>query len=321
MCPTGATAGTTQKRRRCAADLDAALDRLSLIELAIEARVLEQSELPAIDGLEEAVRLECVRALHQLLSVPRDSFHRGTCAWSGRHIDWGRKALADAADGRGALNRESGETREFEINELPLRLAAPPIRSIPLDIAHTIAHWLDFQNSDEDVLTALRFIDNYGEQDKWRIEMERNSAVNDGLECGWKEDFERWLRGLGGRSEREEYFGASRKGCAPSCCSARTSTAGSKGANASSRGVCAESSRTVSPRIPYSARFGVLDLYWLARLLRAELSSVGVVTYEGASWICVARGKARQDGETPGGDRRSRRPSRSCARCSTTRAI
>ena len=41
MCPSGATRDTTEKRRRCAADLDAALDRLSLIELAIEAGQLD----------------------------------------------------------------------------------------------------------------------------------------------------------------------------------------------------------------------------------------------------------------------------------------
>ena len=42
---------------------------------------------------------------------------------------------------------------------------------------------------------------------------------------------------------------------------------------------------------PYSARFGILDLYWLARLLRAELSSIGVVTYARLVLDFAARGE------------------------------
>ena len=45
--------GYDEKETALRADLDAALDRLSLIELAIEARVLDERDLPQHDGLKK----------------------------------------------------------------------------------------------------------------------------------------------------------------------------------------------------------------------------------------------------------------------------
>jgi hypothetical protein len=40
---------------------------------------------------------------------------------------------------------------------------------------------------------------------------------------------------------------------------------------------------------PAAARFGLADVYWISRLLRASVSSAGVVSYEGASWFHLLR--------------------------------
>ena len=182
-------------------DLDAALDRLSLIELAIEARLLDQSDLHGHNSLSKLFGSSAfARYVNSYLFLGVRfiaSRMLGPAGYQSAPLTPERPA-----DGRGALNRDSAETRTFEINELPLPLPAPPPLEPEQDIEHTIVHWLDFQDGDDDILAALRFIDNYGEQDPQRKDIEGGSAVREGMECGWKEDFERWLRGLGGHSER-----------------------------------------------------------------------------------------------------------------------
>ena len=46
---------------------------------------------------------------------------------------------------------------------------------------------------------------------------------------------------------------------------------------------------TWSARNPITARFGVYDLYRVARLLRAEVSPTGEVTYADGSWLKLLR--------------------------------
>ena len=75
--------GYDEKETALRADLDAALDRLSLIELAIEARVPRRARSPQARRPQEAVWLQRIRALHQFLPVPRDSFHCVAAAGSG----------------------------------------------------------------------------------------------------------------------------------------------------------------------------------------------------------------------------------------------
>jgi hypothetical protein len=279
------------------AQLDAALDRLSLIELAIEAGLIEPAALPAPHGLLKLFRSSAfARYLNAYLFLGIRFVAARLLGPAGYRL--ALETPEHQGDGRGALNRDSSEKRTFEINELPLALPAPPSLEPDESTEHAIAHWLDFQDSDNDVLTALRFIDNYGEQDDQRAAIESGSPAADGMECGWKEDYERWLRGLGGRSERENYFRNVTKGMRAFVQHRVSFYSGLEGRERiESWRVCGRLTDGVAKN-PYSARFGILDLYWLARLLRAELSSVGVVTYEGASWISLLAERARQDGES-----------------------
>jgi hypothetical protein len=278
--------------------LDAALDRLCLIELAIEARLLQPSDLPSSDSL---VTLFGSSAFARYIT---SYLFFGVAFVAGRTLGPESYRVGPpqkpvpAGNGRGALNRDSSEERRFEINDLPLPLPPPPPLEAHSGIEESIAHWLDFQNSDEDILTALRFIDNYGESDQQRNELEARTAVIDSIECGWKEDYERWLAGLGGRPERESYFRHITIGLRAFVrqrVKFYNELEGPK--RIESWRVCGRLTDGVAKN-PYSARFGVLDLYWLARLLRAELSSVGVVTYAGESWISLLAERARQDGES-----------------------
>ena len=126
---------------------------------------------------------------------------------------------------------------------------------------------------------------------------EQESAVTDGLECGWKEDYERWLRGLGGHVEREAYFRRVAKGLRAFVQQRASFYTGLEGKKRiESWRVCGQLTDGVAKN-RYTARFGALDLYWLARLLQADVSSVGMVTYAGPSWIWLLAEKARQDGE------------------------
>jgi hypothetical protein len=284
--------GYDEKETALRADLDAALDRLSLIELAIEARVLDEGDLPRHDGLKKLFGSSAfARYINSYLFLGIRFIASRLLGPAGYQLT--RPAPEHPADGLGALNRDSSETRTFEINELPLALPAPPSLDPTQTIEDAIAHWLDFQNSDEDILAALRFIDNYGEQDLQR------KGDRERTECGWKEDFERWLRGLGGRSEREGYYRRVEKGMRSFVRQrARFYTEREGPEHIESWRVCGQLVDGVAKN-PYSARFGILDLYWLARLLRAELSSIGAVTYEGSSWISLLAERARQDGEPP----------------------
>src|SRR5262245_57405180 len=139
------------------ADLDAALDRLSLIELAIEARVLEQGDLPEHQSL-----LKLLGSSAFARYVNSYLFLRVRFMASRLLGPAGFRSAAltpdPPSDGRGALNRDSAETRAFEINEPPLPLPAPPPLDPEQGIESTIAHWLDFQDGDDDILAALRFI-------------------------------------------------------------------------------------------------------------------------------------------------------------------
>ena len=289
-------AGYDEEEIALRSDLDAALDRLSLIELAIEAGQIEPESLPPIDGLSRLfVSSAFARYINSYLFLTIRFVAARVLGPNGYALK--PQDVGSLADGRGALNRDPDEKQVFEINELPPLLPPPPPLDPYSNVDHVIAHWLDFQNANEDVLTALQFLDNYGEQDNERVTIEKHAALNDGLECGWKEDYERWLRGLGGRVEREAYFRRVAKGLR-AFIEQRTSfyTGLETKQRIESWRMCGQLADGVAKN-PYTARFGALDLYWLARLLQADVSSVGMVTYAGPSWISLLAQKARQDGE------------------------
>ena len=146
--------------------------------------------------------------------------------------------LGGPADGRGALNRDADEKRIFEINELPLLLPPPP----PLDpypnVDHTIAHWLDFQNANEDVLTACDSSTTTANRTpngsrSRRGRRHRRTRV-------W---MERGLRALAARTrrplEREDYFRRVAKGLRAFVEQRASFYTGLETNSASSRGVCA----------------------------------------------------------------------------------
>src|SRR5688572_4497582 len=148
-------AGYDAEETALRADLDAALDRLSLIELAIQAGQLDPGALPRIDGLDELFHSSAfARYINSYLFLTIRFVADRVLGPKGYALT--AENLGSPADGRGALNREAGDKQIFQINEIPLLLPPPPSLPPYPGVDHTIAHWLDFQNDDEDVLTALR---------------------------------------------------------------------------------------------------------------------------------------------------------------------
>ena len=47
---------------------------------------------------------------------------------------------------------------------------------------------------------------------------------------------------------------------------------------------------------PLTARFGLFDLYWFAKILRAEISPTGAVTYKSGSWLQLLKDRPRRPG-------------------------
>ena len=205
-----------------------------------------------------------------------------------------RQNLGSPADGRGSLNRDSDEKRIFEINELPCLCRRRP-RSIPTRTWTTPSRtgWTfrtatktSSQPCDSSTTTASR---THSDQDgKSALPTDSNVDGKRTTSAGCEDS---------AAVEREAYFRRVAKGLRAFVQQRATSTAASRHKNASSRGACAASLTDGVAKNPYTARFGALDLYWLARLLQAEVSSVGVVTYAGPSWIWLLAEKARQDGE------------------------
>lgn len=206
----------------------------------------------------------------------------------------------------------SPDQRTFDINEVPFALPYPP----PIEPDTLAVIGVDGRQrlmADEDVDEALAFLDdcvpsstpqparsNAAEliaQQAPRIDYARAEDVES--DTAWQVDYERWLRGLGHNPARADYFRRITDGL-------RKFIRGRVEFYTELEGPAQIASSRVSGRLrdvtakkPHTARFGLLDLYWLARLLRAEVSSVGVVTYTGRSLLKLMAERARIDGDDP----------------------
>ena len=287
------------------AALDVALDRLMVIEVRLET---------GSDSVSAPVNVDLLQLLQS------SAFER----YINSYLYFGVRFMASRLLGPdsytpeppratpvGAQEPTTSETHQklsFDINDVPLPLPYPP--SIHPDVYAVLG--VDERRQlldDPDVAEALAFLDDSVPTDTQspheapppyaQMEIHEAPGATQGDDCGWQADYERWLRGLGHNPDRAAYFRRVTRGLRSFIRSRVDFYVELEGkSHIDSWRVCGKLV-DVTAKTPHTARFGLLDLYWLARLLRAEVSSVGVVTYTGRSWLRLLEERARIDRENP----------------------
>jgi hypothetical protein len=278
--------------------LDVALDRLTVIEVRLETG--SDSVSAPLGNADLLTLLESSAFARYVNSY----LFFGVRFMATRIL--GSESYQTAPTPRKDLETTNGPTKSFDINDVPLPLPCPP--PIAPDVLAVVGieerrRLLDHP----DVSEALSFLDDYvpsndveePAQIQAPISQQATSASATLDEAGWQEDYARWLRGLGHNPARAAYFRRVTNGL-------RRFIRGRVAYYTNLEGEAAMESWRVRGRLqdvtakkPHTARFGLLDLYWFARLLHAEVSSVGVVTYTGRSWLRLLAERARIDDEDP----------------------
>ena len=161
------------------------------------------------------------------------------------------------------------------VNELPVaRPYPPPLLSVnAADAPPAMERLLELESNldaDVDVVTAMRFLDGFL---AYRTEYAH---------------YELWLRKLNGTSDDDARFTQITRGLikfAEQKTQFYRQLEGDRIAAWEQEPVAG----TWSARNPITARFGLYDLYRVARLLRAEVSPTGEVTYADGSWLKLLR--------------------------------
>lgn len=276
--------------------LDIALDRLTVIEVRLETG---SDSVAAPLGNPDLLSLLNSSAFARYIN---SYLFFGVRFMAGRIL--GPDSYATPPTRGKELHTADGPTKSFDINDVPLPLPCPPPIS-PDALAVTGVYERRTLLDEPDVAEALAFLDDYAPSNdadeparayEQRVSPPRGGAVDDD---GWQADYARWLRGLGHNPERALYFRRVTNGL-------RRFIRHRVGFYVNLEGEAAIASSRVRGRLqdvtakkPHTARFGLLDLYWFARLLHAEVSSVGVVTYTGGSWVRLLAERARIDGDDP----------------------
>jgi len=290
------------------AALDIALDRLMVIEVRLETGSDSVSPPVSVDLLQLLQSSAFARYINSYL-------YFGVRFMASRLL--GPESLTKPPTRGTQVEVENPPTAadahqkvSFDLNDVPLPLPYPP--SVKPDVYAVLG--VDERRQlldDPDVAEALAFLDDSVPSDPnaqtsapapppyQQMAIHEMPAATQGDDCGWQADYERWLRGLGHNPDRATYFRRITRGLRSFIRSRVDFYTELEGkSEIDSWRVCGKL-QDVTAMLPHTARFGLLDLYWLARLLRAEVSSVGVVTYTGRSWIRLLQERARIDGDNP----------------------
>jgi len=237
--------------------VDDALDRLMLLELGFEIGILTDPRiLDSIPGLRVlfAKNGSFVRYLDTYLS------------FSLRFVST-RLGIASTPPGDEAPTKDA-------VNDLPIGWPLPPIpesnaRRAPADMLVYLETQPSLGGTNPPAVSrALDFLDDF-------MTFSNEHAL-----------FELWLRRLIFDPEHEPAFQQTMRGLWEFAEQRKAFYLSLEDRDRLRR--WSESGRaqgTWSVRNPLTARFGLSDLYWLARLLRAEVSPSGVVNYSEESWL------------------------------------
>ena len=238
--------------------VDDTLGRLMLLELGFESGVL--------DSKEDATLLTSIQGLYKLFESSAFVRYLDAYLYFSVRCVAGRLNLPMTAPPAGA------NPDEPDFNELPAAWPSPP--AIPKQFhQETVAATMWLLSSEKlmtsgNVHEALRFLDDF-------VQFQNEQA-----------EYELWLRDLPHRPEHEPRFARITNGL---LAFAREKVAFYTGLETKAR---VENWKTwgriagsLSASHPLTARFGLFDLFWLAKILRADVSPGGVVTYRNGSWL------------------------------------
>ena len=188
-------------------------------------------------------------------------------------------------------------------NERPFALKIPAPLNDMGDLDQNAMSFLGLPET-PDILEALQFLDGFTRVHAQTAEMPQPELEE-------PKRFELWLKGLlpetdkngmarfatlaSGLTEwamsRAEFYSRLQKPVDP----AAALTEGS------SEGFLADPKKPMGGWIvtsPAAARFGLADVYWIARLLRADVSDDATVSYSNSSWLHLLRFQAALEGDT-----------------------
>jgi hypothetical protein len=231
--------------------LDDALDRLTLIELGIEAGILDETALPVVGSLRDVLQSSAF----------------------GRYLDsylyFGVRFIASRVLGPVGMSL-SGHS---ENDDLPVALPYPTalLPEHATGASEAVQRWLNLRSetaATDDVASALDFLDDV-------VTIPGEPA-----------QYELWLQGLSSYPEDDPHFQSLTRGLLEFAQSKAGFYVNLEGEASLTAWREVDFARGVwTAKQPITARFGVLDLYWLARLLRADISPAGIVSYGGNSWL------------------------------------
>ena len=214
--------------------LDDALDRLMLLELAIELGVIPAAALPVTPSLPSLLQ--------------SGAFAR----YLNSYLYFGARFAARRILGPSSL--ESPPAPDADRNDLPVALPDPPDAVTGVAGAdEAIPNWLASRGeaAPGDLEAALDFLDDF----LWGQ--------------GEQAEYELWLHGLSAKPELASHFEQVTRGLLAFARAKAAFYMNLEGQQRMARWQTLGFARdTWTAKHPLSARFGVLDLYWLARLLR-----------------------------------------------------
>jgi len=287
----GFSSETEERSMLLREELDRALGALTLIEIGCELGLVTVSDLSAI----QAGSLGILCRSDSFLRYLEAYLYFGVRLLAGRLLPpswWGNGDIP----------------RTYEYNRRPLQLAVPP--AIGNITANRVAfeRFLDILDSDAEagsqdgvstIPVALKFLDGF-----YSAKLEHGPK-----DCDESAELELWLRGLGPEidSERRAQFRKIQDGLTNwvrlHADFYLTLEAGkAAGANPNISKTSDRPSGGWIVTAPAAARFALADFYWIARILRAEVSVGARVSYTQTSWMHLLRFKVVLDGNPEIGD-------------------
>jgi hypothetical protein len=169
---------------------------------------------------------------------------------------------------------------------------------VPSAKAQRRQHSIERQSIAEQSVVQQAIVQQAISQQSMVVEAESVEELD--TDTAWQLDYERWLSGLGHNPARADYYRHVTNGLRKFIRARVEFYTELEGkAHVDSFRVSSRL-QDVTAKKPHTARFGLLDLYWLAKLLHAEVSSVGVVSYTaGPSLLQLLAERARIDGDDP----------------------
>ena len=194
----------------------------------------------------------------------------------------------------GAASKENLATPDSgDCNEPIIALPPPPLCP---HLSHTSRDFIRFaietesaEMLDPEIGAALRFLDDFVEDKDRRKKSEVTTQQNGVDDRPEHLKFELWLRGLYG-GHTEEPFEKLARGIlkwADTRCQfyMRLEEVGSKRGPLTKWRDSPWKEGRFNVNNPMAARCALVDFYWLARILRADVSPRGLVAYQGHSWL------------------------------------